>query len=132
MDFSEFKVNNTAAEGGVWVEHDEETKFLIARLGNKKFQNLFNKMMAPHQRQFSAGKLALDKQTEIMCRCMAKTILLGWDGLCMDGKALEYSEEKAYELLSMPGAEEFRDLITSYAQDAEIFRNEQVEEKVKN
>ena len=50
----------------------------------------------------------------------------------MDGEALEYSEEKAYELLSMEGADEFRDLISSYAQDADAYRNDQLEEEGKN
>jgi len=45
---------------------------------------------------------------------------------------LEYSEEKAYELLSTEGADEFRDLVTSYAQDADAYRNDQLEAKGKN
>lgn len=132
MDFSEVKTNSTLSEGGVWMEHDETTSFLVARFGNKKFQAHFQKLINPYRRQFDAGKLSADKQTDIMCRCMAKCILLGWKGLTMDGEDVEYTEEKAYELLSMDGADEFRDLVTSYAQDADAFRNEELEEQAKN
>lgn len=132
MDFSEVKVNNSMAESGVWVEHDDTTSFLIARMGNKKFNVVFQKLIGPYKRQFDSGKLSADKQTDIMCKCMSKAILLGWEGLTLDGEALEYSEEKAYELLSTEGADEFRDLITSYAQDADAYRNDQLEEKGKN
>jgi hypothetical protein len=132
MDFSEVKVNNALAEGGVWMEHDDTTSFLVARMGNKKFQTYFQKLIRPYQRQFDAGKLSAEKQTDIMCKCMAKTVLLDWRGLTMDGEEIEYSEERAYELLSMEGADEFRDLVTSYAQDAEAYRNDTLEEQGKN
>ena len=132
MDFSEVKVNNSMAESGVWMDHDDTTSFLIARMGNKKFHAVFNKLIGPYRRQFESGKLSTEKQTDIMCKCMSKSILLGWKGLTMDGEALEYSEEKAYELLSMEGADEFRDLISSYAQDADAYRNDQLEEEGKN
>ena len=89
-------------------------------------------MIGPYRRQFESGKLNNDKQVEIMCKCMSETILLDWKGLTMDGKELEYSKDQAYELLSMEGADEFRDLIMAYSMDAENFRQEEIEEQAKN
>lgn len=132
MDFNEVKVNAELGENGVWIQHDETTSFRIARLNNRKFQKLFTKLMLPYRRQFDAGKLSNEKQIDIMCKAMAETILLGWKGLTDSGELVEYSVDKAYEYLSMDGADEFRDLITGYAQDAETFREENLEQDVKN
>lgn len=132
MDFKNVKTDTKLSEAGVWIEHDDETSFLVARSGNKKFNALFNKMIAPYRQQFERGKLNNDKQVEIMCKCMSETILLGWEGLTMDGKELVYSKDQAYELLSMEGADEFRDLIMAYSMDAENFRQEEIEEQAKN
>ena len=132
MDFSEFKVSATASEDGIWVEHDETTKFLDARMGNKKFLTMFNKISAPYRRQMDANKLAVEKQTELMCRCMAKHVLLGWEGLTNNGKEIPYSETTALELLTTEGADEFRDLIASYASDNEAFRTQEMEGQAKN
>lgn len=132
MEFKTLTVNKDAAESGVWVQHDDETRFLVARLNNRKFQNMFQKLIAPYRRQFESGKLPLEKQEQIMCKCMAETVLLGWEGLTMDGEPIEYSKDMAYTLLTTPGAEEFRDLISAYAGDAETFREQQYEEAEKN
>ena len=103
-----------------------------SKANNRKFQKLFTKLMLPYKRQFDAGKLSNEKQIDIMCKAMAETILLGWKGLTDSGELVEYSVDKAYEYLSMDGADEFRDLITGYAQDAETFREENLEQDVKN
>ena len=132
MDFNEVKVNAELGEKGVWINHDGTTSFKIARLNNRNFQTKFNKLMQPYRRQFDAGKLSNDKQVDIMCKAMAETVLLGWKGLTDGGEPVEYSVEKAYEYLSMEGADEFRDLITAYAQDAETYREEYIETDVKN
>ena len=43
MDINDLKYNPDLANNGVWVEHDETTSFLIAKLGNKGFQTAFKK-----------------------------------------------------------------------------------------
>jgi hypothetical protein len=132
MDLSEVKVDGKTQSEGVWVEHDTETSFLVARMGNPKFKQRFGALMAPHQRRYDAGKLSNEMQSQIMAKAVSETILLGWKGLQMDGKELKYSTEKAYEILADPTAEEFLALILEYAQDNERFRNAKLEEMAKN
>jgi hypothetical protein len=132
MDLKSLRVNSKKQTDGVWVEHDMETSFLIARMGNPRFKALFAKLMSPHQRKFDAGKLSQELQTQIMCRAVSETVLLGWKGLAQDGKELKYTKEKAFEILAEDTSEEFLALVIEYAQDNENYRNEEIEEEVKN
>lgn len=132
MDLKSLKVNKKKQTEGVWVEHDLQTSFLVARMGNPRFKERFNALMAPHQRKFDAGKLSAEMSSQIMARAVSETILLDWKGLALDGKDVKYSKEKAYEILSDPTAEEFLAVIIEYAQDNENYRNEQLEETAKN
>jgi hypothetical protein len=67
-----------------------------------------------------------------MCRAVSETVLLGWKGLAQDGKELKYTKEKAFEILAEDTSEEFLALVIEYAQDNENYRNEEIEEEVKN
>ena len=132
MDINDLKYNPDLANNGVWVEHDETTSFLIAKLGNKGFQTTFKKRLQPYRRAYENGTLSAKKEVEIMVECMADHILLGWKGLLLNGKEIQYSREKCVEILSMEGAEEFRDLITNYSTDVANYKTEQNELDLKN
>ena len=132
MDIKDMKYNPDLANNGVWVEHDETTSFLIAKLGNKGFQTAFKKRLQPYRRSYENGTLSAKKEVEIMVECMADHILLGWKGLLLNGKEIQYSREKCVEILSMEGAEEFRDLITNYSTDVANYKTEQNELDLKN
>ena len=132
MDLKTLSVDTKKQTDGVWIQHDEKTSFLIARMANPRFQERFQKMLQPYKQKFDAGKLSSEKQVEIMCVCMSETILLGWEGLHDNGKDIPYSKEKAYEILIAEGNDEFRDLILSYAQDNEQFRRNKLEASIKN
>mgnify|MGYP001161371313 CR=1 len=132
MDINDLKYNPDLANNGVWVEHDETTSFLIAKLGNKGFQTAFKKRLQPYRRAYENGTLSAKKEVEIMVECMADHILLGWKGLLLNGKEIQYSREKCVEILSMEGAEEFRDLITNYSTDVANYKTEQNELDLKN
>ena len=94
MDINDLKYNPDLANNGVWVEHDETTSFLIAKLGNKGFQTAFKKRLQPYRRAYENGTLSAKKEVEIMVECMADHILLGWKGLLLNGKEIQYSREK--------------------------------------
>ena len=125
MEFNNYKVDSAKSEDGVWMEHDG-AQFLIARFGNIKFVNYLEKLRRPYERVISNGTISNDKLTEIGCRAIAKYILLDWKGLTVNGKEVPYSEDKAFELLIMPNAEEFRNLISNLSQDVEQYREDSV------
>ena len=61
MDINDLKYNPDLANNGVWVEHDETTSFLIAKLGNKGFQTAFKKRLQPYRRAYENGTLSAIK-----------------------------------------------------------------------
>lgn len=132
MDLNQYTTNVSKSNEGVWVEHDSETSFLIARMNNANFQKVFNRSMKPYRKMFEDGKLSMQRQNDVLCNVMAETILLDWKGLHFDGVEVPYSKEKALELLKSDGNDEFRELILSYAQDNETYRNEKLDKSVKN
>lgn len=132
MDLNSLKVDTKKQTDGVWFDHDGETSFLIARMGNPKFKKLFGKLMAPHSKRFNDGKLSQKIQNELMAKAVSSTILLGWKGLTLDGKPIEFSQEKAFEILSDDTSDEFLALIIQYAEDNENYRNSELEETAKN
>ena len=121
MEYNNYTVDTDKSEEGVWMEHDG-AKFKIARFGNPKFTSYMETLFKPYKRQGASQA----KTIELGAKALAKYILLDWDGLKVNGVVVEYSYDKALELLSNPGADEFRDLISNLSQDEEQFREEQV------
>ena len=61
---------------------------------------------------------------------MAETVLLGWDGLEEDGKAVPYSIVEAERV--MIDYPDFRDIVMDIASDLDMYRAAQDEETAKN
>ena len=73
---------------------------------------------------------------DITAKAMSEHILLGWENVKWENadgteEVLEYSPEKAYELLRQPGADQFRDLIVSFAENADVYFKEQTKKREK-
>lgn len=128
--FAAFATDETKELEGVWVELSDDAKILVARAGNKKY----NKSLA---QQYEKNKRLLDLKNDaaetlsntIMIDVMARSLLLGWQGIKFKGEDLPYSVDNAKLLLSV---KDFRDLVSKHASDAEAYRLAQQEEAAKN
>ena len=127
MKFKGFQTDATKEAEGVWIPVVEDLQLLIARMNNPKFEEAVRKLSKPHLRQIRRGTFSSDREKEIVQRALANHVLLGWKNLeDNDDKPIEYSKEKAYELLGQ--SRDFYDMVMDYANDAELFKQEEMEE----
>lgn len=125
-----FGSNKEAEENGKEVQIGEGAFITIARSGNSKY----NAMLA---KAYEASKYVLaqkNKDSEsraetIMIDVMAKTVLLGWRGIELDGETLDYSVENAKRLLEI---KDFRNMVSKQADDFSNFKLAAEEETAKN
>lgn len=113
--FAAFATNaKTEEEGRFFPMGDAE--FLIARSGNRSFQDQFSLIWKQYEHQLKGSQAAGASPEEkafgdklsfdLMGRVMARTILLGWKGnVRFKGQPLAYSAENAELLL---GIKDFR------------------------
>lgn len=130
--FKAFATDEKLEIEGRWVPLTAKTSFKIAREYNKHFSREF-------QREYKAHKLELEAKDpsaeavadDIMCRVMAKTILLDWKGpVSLNGEDLgAYSHEAATKALKL---KEFRAWVGKHAADFAAYKACQEDEDEKN
>lgn len=134
MDINKFATDTNAAENGVWfyLDSDEETGFLIARLGNKKYRKAAARLLGPHQQALARGSLKLDTQDRLLAQICSDTIVLDWKGITKgvdakgEPKNFPYSKEACESLLV---EEKYADLVKTileFAGEAENYREEEI------
>jgi len=119
-------------EGTEVTPWDDETVLVIARYNNSKFRNMQARLMEPHIRAAGRKGVSTEQANEILSKCIAKTILLGWRNLSLEGQPVEYSEEKALELLRDERLADFKETVMAEAQDFENYRLAAFEEDLGN
>jgi len=92
-----FGTNKIAEQEGVWVDVGAGGKLLVARLGNTNFSNSFKRLLQPHQIKLRNRNLPDDIQEKITIEAFAETVLLGWEGLEVDGKKLCIQKQKPFD-----------------------------------
>ncbi len=127
MDLSDFKTDVTASEDGVWIDIDSDASVKVARANNKKFRKRLQQLTAPYKRLIEQDKISDDKLDELLVIALAECVLLDWRGLSVNGENIEYSRENAIKILSDPAYVDFRDYIVSLSQDADVFREKEIE-----
>lgn len=130
MDLKNMRTDIDKAERGVWYPVDSETKILVARYGNKAFQEELKRLTAPYKLAIQKNQLDTDTKERLSIEAIAKHILLGWEGMKTNGTPLPYSIEAAIEILSDPTLNEFRELVLEVSTDAELYRAEAVDDMV--
>nr|BDD45286.1 hypothetical protein 8 [bacterium] len=129
---SKFGTNTDLENEGVWMDLGSGIKVKIARIKNPKFRKMYERLTRPHERQIRQGTLDSDIMEKIVCQCLAKTVLLDWDGIELDGKKFPYSPENSLKLMQDDGLSDFRDQIADLAGSADIFREEDLQDAEKN
>ena len=122
--------SDTALEAeGVWVEYAAGIEFKIARLNNPAYRKCLRKLLRPEVRRARSKRLDDDRADELTLKAMARHVLVGWKNIENDdGVPIEYSPEKAFEILSAPEYHEIREFIEVTASDADLFASEDRED----
>lgn len=124
MRINSFQTDKDLENGGVWVPIEDGAELKVARTGNRAYRKLFTRLTRPYQRQIDSNRMPEELSESIIVEVMANTVLLGWKGMEEDGVAVEYSVEKAMEWLK--AYPEFRRLVSSLADDVELFRSQSI------
>jgi len=128
--FSNFKTDTRAEVEGVWVDFGSDFKVKIGRLGNPKCQEYSRRIQKPYKRQIDNETIDPEITKKLLRKALARYVLLDWKGLEEDdGKVIEYSVEKAEELLE---TKDFFAEIMGLSQDMDLFKQETQEENLGN
>lgn len=122
MEIGKFRTDPTLENQGVWIDLGDGAKILVARAGNRKHAELLSKLTSdPGYKQRHKQDTVTEEEYEtILVTCLAKTILLGWEGLTENGVEVPYTVERAMELLKM---RDFRKLVQESSAEAANFRH---------
>jgi hypothetical protein len=118
----DFGTNKKLEEDGVWIDVGDNTQLKIARANNKKAQAYSKQIAKPYLAQIRFGKLPEEIYTKLAIEVAAECILLDWKNLEEDGIAIAYSKENAMRMLT--DYSDFRDLVSSMAEERKTFQRE--------
>lgn len=131
----QFATDKSREIDGVWIEVAEGLELLLARYGNKRFQNALQRYGRKIRNRVRTGNVDVDEMRKITARAMSECVVLDWKNLTETDETgkdvpVEYSSEKAYEYLTtMP---DFYDLVVELSSDMEAYREETLAESEGN
>lgn len=126
---SKFKQDIQKSEEGAKVDLGDGLIVTVARVGNSHYQETLKSLTKPYKNAIKNGTLSDSVFEKMMVQAMAEAILLDWEGMeGEDGKLIPYSKDKAKEILGDPAYKDFRELISDLANEAETFRQQEIEE----
>ena len=142
MDLKSYKVDLGAEKEGVWVKIGEDAELLIARWLNPACREA----MAKYAKEFvtvnaDAGvavqemekRLDDGSSAKMLAHVIADSVLLGWRGnLRMNGELLEYSRERALELMGDPQLHDLREFVMEQSMSRANFLAKHEQELVGN
>lgn len=133
MDLMEIAVDpRRELEGAEVYPWNDKTMLLVARYNNAPFRALQNKLMNPLVQAAGKEGISVEQAAVVLGKCMAKTILLGWSGLFIDGKEVEYTPNKCQEILLDPRFIDFKEAVMREAQDLDHYRLQSLEDDLGN
>lgn len=115
MRLSSIKINGAAIEQGAWVGDIPSlpgVRLRVRGIGNHDYRRLEAKLTRELPRERRVLSLDPADAEEIETRCLAETVLLGWEGIEDDaGKPMEFSAVQAAGLLADPDYLVFRNSV---------------------
>lgn len=115
---------NTLQDEGVWADFGGSS-FKIAHAGNMLFQRTLNRLQLPHRRQIERGNLDPAITHGILCKALAKGVLLDWkDVQNAKGENVPYSEE--FASMALARNHDLREFVQEFSSDLENYRSERI------
>lgn len=126
-------VNTEAQTDGVWVEL-LGASWLVAATGTTKYTKKMEALRKPYQKAIDAKKLDPEVATDLYCKALGSTVLIGWDKEVaeeVDGvmTPIKYSPENAASILKKNP--DLMELIIEFGNDLENYRHTEVKATVK-
>jgi len=110
---------------GTWVKLGGKARIKVARVGNRAYVTLFQKLVEENAEALEAKDDAAEALADdMMAELYAKTILLDFEGMDEAGVPTAYSYEAAKRMLLV---KDFRQLVKTKADAIENFRVKQEE-----
>jgi hypothetical protein len=126
----EYFTDKNLEEGGVDVDLGGGAVVTICRTNNPKFRDYLNKLRKPYERQIQRGTADQDVLDKLTRKAVARYVVIGWQGIEIDGEEVEYSPETAEKIMiEFP---DFQEDVLFAANSRETFRQEVKEENEKN
>jgi hypothetical protein len=118
-----------AEESGRWFDYGD-ARLLIASTRSEAFRKSIAIRGKPYAAQARRGVMPAKVLDSITREAMAEHILLGWDGITENGKAVEYSNAAALDFLER--YPKFTELVLEFASNEAAFLDELDEEAIDN
>jgi len=126
----EYTFDKDAETNGVWFDLGGGAWLKVARAGNDNWQKEYQKIDRRVRAKLENDNLGQKQADDIISKVIAKSILLDWRGIAIDGEEIPYSVEKAHELLyNYP---DFRGEVMGMARNEERFKKESIEDDLGN
>jgi hypothetical protein len=131
-ELSKLLLDEQKISEGVWVLWEEDIELLLAPMHNKRMEEYVRQKTVSNSRGGRVRRVSDELSDKITLEAISRHVLIGWKNLEMDGKEVEYSHEKAFELLSHIGLTHLYRFVLLTASDDAIFRAELEEEELGN
>lgn len=125
MSFTFTRIDKDKAQEGVWMEYPDGSEHLLARSGTEAQQREMQRQMK-RLRAKTMEDVPYHKQTPLLCRVMANTVILDWRN-CYDanGKEAPFSKELAEQRLLED--DDYRSWVSEQSADKEAYYRDEVE-----
>lgn len=116
-----------AVTNGKWIELQpgiEDTgEILVARMWSPRFKEAFRVATDEMMQGKPIDYEPTDEENEwVMCKALSEATLLGWRNLTIGDDVLEYSTDKAFEVLQDKRLRDFADRVIAEAQKESNYR----------
>lgn len=128
FDLNQYRTSEDLENNGVWKDLGNGARIKIARLGNAEFNKMFSELVAPYAE--TGAKVPPEVQKDISVKCLARTVLLGWEGVYDGDDPVDYSYDNAVRVLTE--LKDFRELVIRLAGDMDAFKEKKDKELVGN
>ena len=126
-DISQDFTDKNLVSEGVRVEFFGGSFLHIASTESPKYKAALSRLAQQNKvRLDTTNEDTVELVRKITCECMAKHILLGWEGIADASGEVPYSREKAFEYLM--GSSKLRDFVTAEAERTSNFQAVTAEE----
>jgi len=130
-----FRADLEAEQKGIWSRVGD-MEFLIARIGNDSWKREYKRMedlqYGPARRR--SKKLVRDEEYDVdmMLECLAKTCILDWKNVSLNGKEIKFSVDKCVEILKDPKYKKLAAHLLDLAGEEDRYLAQEVEEDIES